>query len=129
MIWREVNLAIFVFVLCTLAALATVAIYERASSTTTSAWLLLPLFMLIAVAILASELLVKKAGVNDSEPISRVGVPSVTWSPAAAVMVAYVLSVPPAAPFPAPSQQALEAGVVATAPAQTMRYTEQITCS
>lgn len=78
MIWREIKIGVFIFGLCILAALVTVAIYEHASGTMTSAWLLLPLFILIAVAIIASELLLKKAGANDSAQVSPV---SVTWPP------------------------------------------------
>lgn len=100
MIWQEFKVGVFIFALCGLAALSTVTIYERASGTMSSAWLLLPLFLLIAIAILVSELFFKK--VRSSDPVQS-NPASTAWPPALmpampAIVGLYILSWHPAPP-------------------------------
>jgi hypothetical protein len=74
MMWREIKIALFISVLCVSAALATVAIYTQASGRTASAWLLAPLFGLIAIAVLASEVLAHKSKVKDNRYVAPISV-------------------------------------------------------
>lgn len=119
MIWREIKIGIFIFALCTVAALATVAIYEGGSKTTASAWLLVPAFALIAAAILVSEVFARKLAVKDSELGDCTGV-TTSWSLGlmpATVVVIVILSLPPTpSPLLTSPQQPTEAGIAVTPP-------------
>jgi len=127
MIWREIRIGVFIFALCVLAAVATVAIYERTSNTTASAWLLLPLFASIAVGVLGSELFVQKAVVNE---VVSVGWPNWTWSPnqmpvAAVVTLVVVLSLPIAPQQVSP--QTTGTPIVGTPSSDTALYADALT--
>jgi hypothetical protein len=98
MIWQEIKIGAFILALCTLAALGTVAIYKHESSTTTTLWLLMPLFALIAIGILASELTLRpsaavslvRVGPNASTAI-LLPIPSALVVATAAVVVSTVI--------------------------------------
>jgi hypothetical protein len=117
MIWREIKISVFVLAMCLLASLSTIEIYKRNSGTTTSAWLLLPLFTLIAVTILASELLLQQSRPKDSVVSSCT---SNTWSPGLvpAVAMLYVVVLPSQPAVASPPQatvaQSTGASIVAT---------------
>ena len=142
MIWREIKIGAFIFALCTLAAVATLEIYDHASGTTTSAWLLLPVFMLITVAILALELLAKRAKAEvkaevkaeiEADDCVQINRAISTWSsPVAGItVVVFILSLPPVLPQTGVKERLHETEVrfVATIAGQAIQCTEPGTYS
>ena len=103
MIRQEIKIAAFVLGLCLFAAVATSVIYERGGDTTASAWLLLPIFALIAIAIFVSECLVRRKAEAKDAQVDAWNAEKITWAfvpePSPAVIVAfYVLSFSAALP-------------------------------
>lgn len=117
MIRREMTIAVVILLLCGLGALSTLAIYRYASSTLTTSVLLLPLFAVIAIAILVPELLFRRIEVTAPATPDFDGQRVLTVTgylvPAAATVIVFVsLSLP--AGLPARPIQRTNAGIVPT---------------